>query len=154
MNDQSILAIVEIANQAGFAAEYAEGLFTFTERESGIEILSVLQGEDDADTRILYNQLTVGVIPANQIENNGREVLNVLTGANNGISTSSFQTVEQENGSCLVLLNNYAPIQDLGDDDHQDITFTLQSLIADLCAACNGQLASLLSESSKAMAAS
>lgn len=137
MNAAVILAITDIANDAGFTSLFNEetGLFTFTEKDCGIDITAVLQGEEDAETRILYNQIAVGTLSQQQVEDNYNEIIDMLIGATNGISTSSFQTVRKDDGSLTVLLNNYAPIQTLEEDDRMDITFVLQSMIADLAGA-------------------
>ena len=147
MNEQIKTGIISAANEAGFVAEFSEenSLFTFTESDSGISITSVFQGEDDDETSILYNQMSVGVIPESQVSVNPRSVINLLIGATNGISTSSFQTIDTDDGDLQVLLNNYAPIQDMGQDDIEDIKFTLTSLIADLFAA-HDMLAPYMSE--------
>jgi hypothetical protein len=137
MNAAQIETICQIAEAAGFSGAYCEktDIFTFTDQESGIEIISVLQGDEDAETRILFNQMKVCELDLATISSvNGlfSEMLNV----DNDISTSSFKAASVNEGdSVAILLTNYATLQNLNQDDAADITFCLQALIADAAAA-------------------
>ncbi len=55
--------------------------------------------------------------------------------ANNGISTSFFQTAPMEGGRIGITLNNFAKLQALDEDDRDDIEFCLESLFTDAVAA-------------------
>jgi hypothetical protein len=55
--------------------------------------------------------------------------------ANNGISTSFFQTAPLANGRIAITLNNFAKLQSLDEDDRDDIEFCLESLFTDAIAA-------------------
>lgn len=132
--NETTLEILDAAQKAGFTAVFDENteIFTFTESETGIRVLSTLQGGND-ETSILFNQVIVGVVDFEHMPvHMDLKMMLLLTDVNNGISTSSFQTNHVSEHKYQILLCNFAPIQDMGDDDIQDIKFCLSALMADL----------------------
>lgn len=96
------------------------------ELESNVMLNVVL--EDD----ILFNTVACMTVPSSEIP---AEMMKTMLSADNGISTSSFQIYDLGNGKSVITLNNFAKLQEMGDDDEDDILSCLSFLIVDAMAA-------------------
>ena len=117
----------EFLSEQGFEVSSAgsEDVFVVHDLESGIKITCVLQ------ENILFNTLNCCSLPKGDVD---LAMTRKLLDGENGISTSFFQLYEKGD-KVLVTLNNFAKLQDLGAEDHDDILSCLAFLEVDAISA-------------------
>jgi len=86
----------------------------------------------DLENDILYNTVCCVEIEERVLT---PDMMRILLDAENGISTSSFQTIKKSSGTLILTLNNFCKLQDLGPEDKDDILSCLEFLNLDVLAA-------------------
>ena len=127
MAGPSMDAIGEIIANAGYEiVKEEENMLQLRDLASGISISCVL--EED----ILFMTVSCMVVDSNSVS---AKLMETMLDAENGIPTSSFQIYNLGDGNQAITLNNFAKLQDLGEDDRDDILSCVSFLIGDVCEA-------------------
>lgn len=123
----SLDGVFELLSDHGYeVTTESDSVLRVREIESGIVIRCVL--EDN----ILYNSVTCMSVSADALTS---VVLRSMLASDNGISTSSFQLYEQQDGKVAVTLNNFCKLLAMGADDADDILSCLEFLEIDVLTA-------------------
>ena len=127
MADPTIDVVEEIVANAGYeVAKVEDNTLQIRDIESEISVSCVLEQD------ILYNTVSCQVVNSNSVTS---AVMARMLDAQNGISTSSFQLYDLGNGKTAITLNNFAKLQNLGEDDRDDILSCISFLVGDVCEA-------------------
>jgi hypothetical protein len=102
-----------------------DGVIRARDLDTGLLLTSVLRDS------VLFNSVALHTIAKDKIS---ADLMWTLLDGGNGISTSNFQLYESANG-VTVALNNFAKLQELGEDDKDDILSCLEFLVVDAWAA-------------------
>ncbi len=122
--DPSIDAVRQLLVEAGFEIAGEDGnAIRIKDLESGIPISCVLEDS------ILFNTVSCLTIDTNRIS---PEQMSKMLDSQNGISTSGFQLYNNRNGQTAITLNNFAKLQQMGEDDRDDILSCICFLIQDV----------------------
>ncbi len=117
----------ELLVQSGYeVTSPAENVLAVKDLDSGLVISAVL--EDN----ILFCTLPCASLPEAKVN---LALTRTLLAAENGISTSSFQIYQRDDGQFTLTLNNFCKLQAMGPDDHDDILSCLEFLEVDAYAA-------------------
>ena len=120
-------AIGEIIANAGYEiVKEEQNLLQLRDLESGISISCVL--EED----ILFMTVSCMIVESSSVS---AKLMKTMLDAENGIPTSSFQIYDLGGGKQAITLNNFAKLQDLGEDDRDDVLSCISFLIGDVCEA-------------------
>lgn len=123
MSQNFLPQITALLAARGYAVtETGPGALRIQEPDSHLAIQAVLEGE------ILFFSMVCASVPESKLTPG---VLRKLLDANNGISTSHFQTFGTA-GSVTVSLNNFCKLQSMGEDDEDDILSCISFLLADV----------------------
>mgnify|MGYP001032548417 CR=1 FL=1 len=127
MAGPSMDAIGEIIANAGYEiVKEEQNLLQLRDLESGISISCVL--EED----ILFMTVSCMIVESSSVS---AKLMKTMLDAENGIPTSSFQIYDLGGGKQAITLNNFAKLQDLGEDDRDDVLSCISFLIGDVCEA-------------------
>jgi len=94
--------------------------------DSGVSLQAVIEGD------IVFFSLACVTVPRAKIT---PAIMASMLDADNGISTSSFQTYDAGGGNVTVSLNNFCKLQDMGPDDDDDILSCVHFLLVDVMTA-------------------
>lgn len=134
---ENVLAKIEeiILNQGLEVIAQDEDSIQARDPESGIIVAMVLEND------VLFLTVNLITVPEKALTN---EVLRKMVHAENGISTSSFQTYPLDGGKVIIALNNFCKIFDMGSEDEDDVIACIDFLVADVFSARSllGELAS------------
>jgi len=119
---------VFLAGDGYEVSETGENVLKIKDLDSGIILQAAL--EDN----VLFFTVSCQTVSANEIT---PEVMHKMLKSDNGISTSSFQLYEREDGRVAITLNNFCKLQTLGEDDMDDILSCVEFLLIDVLAASN-----------------
>lgn len=126
MSQNVLSQISELLAAKGYAVtESGPGSLRIQDTDSGLSIAAVLEGD------IVFFSMICATVPAAAVT---PAILRKLLDANNGISTSHFQTFDAA-GSTTISLNNFCKLQEMGADDEDDILSCISFLLADVLAA-------------------
>jgi hypothetical protein len=118
-----IIEIISSTEELDVSFNAETNQFSIIEIESGITIQAQLQ------EGVIFFQLPCCTVNDSDLT---AELCNIMLSASNGISTSSFQlTPGSEEGTTVILLSNFAKLQDFGADDEDDIISCISFLMAD-----------------------
>jgi hypothetical protein len=113
--------------EAGYeVSETGPDSLLIREVESGVAIRAALQGE------VMFFSLSCITVPEAAIT---ADVMRAMLAADNGVSTSFFQTYGAGAGKVAVTLNNFCKIQSMGPDDQDDVLSCVHFLLVDVMAA-------------------
>ncbi|MEM1185375.1 MAG: hypothetical protein AAGI53_10295 [Planctomycetota bacterium] len=102
------------------------GVLRIRDPESGVVLRGVLEGD------ILFLTISCLAVDRSKIS---PDLMQRMLDAGNGISTSSFQLYNRNDGKTAITLNNFCKLQELGADDRDDILSCVEFLMVDVMAA-------------------
>ncbi len=122
--DPSVDAVRQTLVEAGFEIISENGnAIQIRDLESGIAISCVLEDS------ILFNAVPCMTVETDRITTDN---LHTMLDSQNGISTSAFQLYNDNRGKTVITLNNFAKLQQMGEDDKDDILSCIDFLIQDV----------------------
>jgi hypothetical protein len=115
-----------LANNGYEVIETGSGVIRVRDLETGVSFQAALEGN------VLYMTVTLITVAKSDIT---AEVMTKMLDAGNGISTSSFQLYDADDGQTAITLNNFCTLQNMGAEDQDDVLSLAGYLMADVVAA-------------------
>lgn len=131
----SLSEIEKLLAEEGAIVEVQGNIITSTDPETSLQMKHVLvQDPDDGVGAVLYNTIVCKKVTSADLT---VELLEKLLRIDNGVPTSHFRLIPQGEGegNSLLVLQNYAKLQNMGEEDVDDILSSLEYLAADLASA-------------------
>lgn len=132
---ERVIDVSEVENllaQEGAVVELEGNMITSIDPETGIKMNHILvQDEDDGVGAVLFNTIVLKQLEKSELT---PEFLLKLLSIENGINTSNFRLIPTKKGYSLVL-QNFAKLQNMGEEDVDDVLSTLSYIVEDVAAA-------------------
>jgi hypothetical protein len=113
--------------EAGYeVSETGPDSLLIREVDSGVVIRAALQGE------VMFFSLACTTVTQAAIT---ADVMRAMLAADNGVSTSFFQTCGAGAGKVTISLNNFCKLQDMGPEDQDDVLSCVHFLLVDVMTA-------------------
>jgi hypothetical protein len=126
-SDISISQVAELLAHNGYEVSHSsESVLRIRNTETGIVFQAALEGS------VLFMTVNLTTVPKGDIT---PDLMRTMLSAHNGISTSSFQLYDSDDGKTAITLNNFCTLQNMGDEDEDDILSSAGYLMADVIAA-------------------
>ncbi len=120
----SISQIAELLAHHGYeVTEKDGGVLRVRDLETKVAFQAALEGN------VLFMTVNLTTVSSADIE---PETMRKMLAADNGISTSSFQLYNTQDGKTAITLNNFCTLQNMGEEDQDDILSLAGYLMADV----------------------